>query len=629
MISTTTNRRVYQGDGSSAVFNFQYEFHAQSDLDVYTWNSARVIATSTKVLNVDYTISGVADAQQRYTNGANVIFNSSPATGDYIIIVRDPSPTNPFNLQFNQVIPNAELSKALDRLTIIEQRLSEYIGRGLRLNDAFPLAFNATLPERMPAGAPLIIGSGGVTIETGVVALIGTTAATYFGVLPVNNGGTGLDMSTLVGIPVSPGNNTTFDRIQYGPEGYVLTSHGSSAPTFDAFAVNLINSGILDVSFGGTGMGTSYIQYGVMFGSSTTQMANTAAGGNDVPLIGNGAVAPSFRALNVASASSVTNIMRQINGGTGTASSFTAMSVIYQNGPNSYGAVAPTSDGFVLRTHGSSAPSFDFIPSSPTTPTTVAANTILTNTLNRVILNSSNYSVQLFDAVGNGGAEVEFIKITNPFNANRVDAPIIITGSGNQGVGLIGSTFPIYTKGETVRFVSDNVGWIQTNHYADTDWIGVNSGPISIRCSSATQPNKDFNTKVDRFDWRREGRNMRGRFQFRNIAVASSVAGVGDYIFDAVPLGIQIDTSVVTPYTVGEVGPGAFISSNTVGPAGAGISTTTAGAGNVVVYSETSVRLFLVSDLNVGATGGSYLPVNDVTCWFAADFLVPILGWRP
>lgn len=624
MISSLTNRVGYQGDGTSAVFNFQYEFHADADLDVFIWNSARIVATENKVLNTHYSISGVKDAQNRYTNGANVIFNSTPAVGDHIVITRDMAPSQPFNLRFNQVIPNVELVKALDRLALVEQRLGEYIGRGVRLSDSFPLPFDATLPDRLPKNAPIIVNSAGIGMAVGVVAFDGTTAATYFGILPVANGGTGVDFSLLTGIIYSPGNNTTFDRIQFGQEGYVLTAHGSSAPTFDAFAVNLINSGVLSVAFGGTGTGTGYIQYGVVFASSALQMANTDAGGADVPLLGNGAAAPSFRAISLPSNSSVVGILPQSKGGTGTQSSFTLAALIYQAGANHYGQILTGNSGDVLTSNGAGVPASFQTPVAATSyagrPVQFNSGLTTAQTNDSVIfLRGSSFTFGLLDATLNEGKVLDLIHDGSSFVQSY-----IISSQTSQLIGNVAApNYVLHTKNELLRVMAISGNWKILSRYTDTQWI--NAGPtfIAITGTGVSKPTTMF---VDNQWVRRRGDTLDVRVEYVQSSVTGALAGTGDYIWE-IPLGLAVNTSVITAYGVAE-GIGVWRARNVIGYGMITISSIS-GLTAIELYDSRYVRQNISDVNNAGAMGSGYYPLNSVALDNEFNYSVPIFGWQP
>ncbi len=629
-IASTINRVTYQGNGSSALFPFQYEFHALADLDVYIWNSARIVATSAKTLNVEYSVSGTADAQGRYTNGANVIFNSTPATGDYIIITRDMAGTQGFSLGFNQVIPNAELIKSLDRLALVELRLSDLTSRSMTLKDSFPLTFDPSLPDRLPAGAPLVIGSSGVNIQVGVVSVQGSSAATFFGVLPTNNGGTGLDFSLVEGILYSPGTNGPFSNIGSAASGYLLTANGSSKPSFQAFSVANINSGVLAVAFGGTGTPTALTPKGVMVASSATQMFSTPAGGNDQPFIGNNGGVPSFQPLNLVSNSSVTGIMAQSHGGTGSASSFPQYGVIYQQDTNVYGFIPSAADGRALVAHGSSAPSFDVFTGSPNPALNTTANTVITNTTDVVILSSSNYNVILYSAVGQTGRKIRIIKDSNTF-----DRPITIIGTSAQLLGqntaIQSSSFPLYTQDEMVEFQARGTGWDLIGRKTDTDWIGFSSVTASSLFTALTTGPGYGAVITNTGRGKRKGTYYDFEWQYR--ASTAGVTGTGQYFMQlsAWGAGLVID-SAIAPVNSGI----AFINSieATVGSINLSVGATGGSTGTVVVYGTTHLKFQLFAfgttpAISLGYWGSAIHDFNSATMWVSIKGSVPILGWRP
>ena len=74
----------------------------------------------------------------------------------------------------------------------------------------------------------------------------------------------------------------------------------------------------LAVSLGGTGQSSNLTQYGLMYGSTTTAMATTAAGTSTQVLHGNAAGAPTWSAVSLTA--DVTGTLPVANGGTGVAS---------------------------------------------------------------------------------------------------------------------------------------------------------------------------------------------------------------------------------------------------------------------------------------------------------------------
>lgn len=648
-ISSTTNRVTYNGDGSSASFSFQYEFHAQSDLDVYIWNSSRLAATVNQVLNTNYTIAGTKDAQNRYTNGGTIVFNSTPATGDIISIVRDPDPTNPFSLLFNQQIPTAELTKALDRQAIVEQRLKDYATRSVHLADSFPLTFDPTLPDRLPAGAALIVGSNGTSIQVGVVTVAGTTAATFFGILPVPNGGTGLDFSLLKGIIYSPGNNTTFSTVVDTAAGNVLIANASSAPTFQALAATIVSSGVLAAQYGGTGTGQNFNQYQIMVASSTTQMsqipsagANTVLmanassaptfqvlsvaiinsgvlavsqggtgnpgpltpfglvtassatqvsqltlGGTDQPLIGVTGAQPSFAPLNIASNSSVTGIMAQSHGGTGSASSWPLSGIIYQQSASALGFVPSAASGLFLQSNGSSAPAFAAVTVTPVAATAVSAAYQALNTDTVIKANSSNYTITLFDANANVGRVLEVIRQTDFIG---------VSGSSVYPITIIGSSFSttVDTAMEALKLQAKAGGWDVLRRSANRPFTTfvVNSGTIQ----GFGVPNVNSST----YKWARSDNTL-----LLNVDLGTGTNTANEARFP-LPLGLVTTSSIMTIEVVGH---GADQAS-----ASGGIAVMAQQSKNYIVFGEASVS---GGAWNAPSTGSGMIANNKHMGFFA------------
>jgi hypothetical protein len=115
-----------------------------------------------------------------------------------------------------------------------------------------------------------------------------------------------------------------------GTSGQALLSGGGAAAA--------MTWGSLGVGAGGTGL-TSGTQGGMPYFASSSTMASTAAGTTGNVLTSNGSSAPTWGALNLAGGSNyVSGVLPVANGGTG-AATLTAAGV-FQNGGNSFGAAA-------------------------------------------------------------------------------------------------------------------------------------------------------------------------------------------------------------------------------------------------------------------------------------------------
>lgn len=277
-LSSTVNRIVYTGNGSSASFNFPYYFFAQTDLVVYTFDTV-LNSSYLQVLNTSYTISGVQNAQGLYTSGANIILGSSPNATTDVVIFRNPPRVQNYALLQNGNISSAALIQEMDYLTALIQRMDDKATRSLRLPDGFGGTFSTDLPTNIPLypNAALVVNSGGNGITIGSTPIFA------------------------------------------GAQGYVLTGNGgSTAATFQQISLTGSSvTGTLSLSNGGTG-GITPQEWGVVFASSATQLATTNPGPSGLPLISVASNAPIFSQLNLASAATgllpLPNITPGING---------------------------------------------------------------------------------------------------------------------------------------------------------------------------------------------------------------------------------------------------------------------------------------------------------------------------
>lgn len=416
-ISSVTNRVAYQANGTSAVFNFPYRFGASTDLSVFVYNSSTTAGTmiTPQVLNTNYIISSSAQiANGFYTNGADIIFNSTPNTQSQIVLFRSSVITNTFNVPQFGVIPSSGLNAELDTLTMIAQRLQDQTTRSVRMPDGLFGTFDPTLPPnlRQSAGKRLIVNStaSGFTFDETIGSYIlntliyaqsnstitslgggasglflqsnGSSAPTWAafnigsgpistaqltGVVDVVHGGTGVGINYPQYGIIYASSATQFSSIPSAQAGLFLQSNGSSVPTWAAVAVtgstpaNQV-TGILPVGVGGTGTGTSYVQYGLIYASSATQFSTIPSSTAGLYLQSNGSSAPTWSAVASGSspvdASLITGILPVTTGGTGTGTSYIQYGIIYASSATQFATVPSGAAGLLLQSNGSSAPSF-------------------------------------------------------------------------------------------------------------------------------------------------------------------------------------------------------------------------------------------------------------------------------
>lgn len=170
MISTTTNRVAYQGDGSSATFAFAYPFYGQSDLKVFLYASSTGIV-SLQTLNTNYTVGGSPNLQGVYSVGGSVIFTSSIPNTHMIVLYRDGSQVQNYQLIQNGQINSVALVQQLDYLTLLCQRLQDQATRSLQLPAGFAPNFDMAIPAlALVASTVLIVNSSATGWAAGPTA---------------------------------------------------------------------------------------------------------------------------------------------------------------------------------------------------------------------------------------------------------------------------------------------------------------------------------------------------------------------------------------------------------------------------------------------------------------------------
>lgn len=134
-------------------------------------------------------------------------------------------------------------------------------------------------------------------------------------VRPANAGGTG-QTSFAVGDLLYADTTTTLAKLPDVATGNALISGGVGvAPSYGKIGLTTHVSGTLPVANGGTGQSSNLTQYGVVYGSSTTAMATSAAGTSTQVLHGNASGAPTWSAVSLTA--DVTGTLPVANGGTG------------------------------------------------------------------------------------------------------------------------------------------------------------------------------------------------------------------------------------------------------------------------------------------------------------------------
>lgn len=129
-VSSTTNRAEHNGDGSTATFAFNVYFLKDADLKVYIRDA---LGTETlKTITTHYTVSGAGNPA-----GGSVTFTGGniPASGEKVVIIRDPDLLQQTDYTTNDEFPAETHEQALDKLTMVTQRLKERQDRSIELGE--------------------------------------------------------------------------------------------------------------------------------------------------------------------------------------------------------------------------------------------------------------------------------------------------------------------------------------------------------------------------------------------------------------------------------------------------------------------------------------------------------------
>lgn len=126
-ISTTTTKKVYNGNGIATVFAYDFYIDVASDLEVYLADVNGTLVLQT--ITTDYSVSGAGNPA-----GGNVTFVSPPDTGTgNIVILRKTPLTQETDYIEGDTFPAEEHEKALDKLTRIVQELQEGLDRAVKI----------------------------------------------------------------------------------------------------------------------------------------------------------------------------------------------------------------------------------------------------------------------------------------------------------------------------------------------------------------------------------------------------------------------------------------------------------------------------------------------------------------
>lgn len=132
-VSTTGVAQSYAGDGSTSIFDYPNYVFEPADLVVTVTVSG---VTTSYALNAKpgFTFSGTADTYGAYPTGGNVALVDAngnpapPAAGSTVLITRVTPRTQAMSFLDNDPLPATVLEHGLDKLTLIAQESTLFLG---------------------------------------------------------------------------------------------------------------------------------------------------------------------------------------------------------------------------------------------------------------------------------------------------------------------------------------------------------------------------------------------------------------------------------------------------------------------------------------------------------------------
>lgn len=162
VVSSTTSRVAFAGDGVSTAFATGFYFLANADLTVILRSSTGVETTQT--ITTHYTVSGAGNPA-----GGTVTMVTAPASGATLTIIRTPPLTQLTDLVANDPLPAETVEQTLDKQMMVEQRTRDLVDRKFGVADTVPTvpaALNKTAAERASQFLSFD-SSGNLTVASG------------------------------------------------------------------------------------------------------------------------------------------------------------------------------------------------------------------------------------------------------------------------------------------------------------------------------------------------------------------------------------------------------------------------------------------------------------------------------
>lgn len=153
-VTPTESEKLYNGDGATVAFPTVFVFNVAADIKVIE----RVIATGVetiKTLTTEYTVSGGGGAGNVAAVGT-VTAVTAPASTVQWLIQRDLTEDQQTDLPIAGPFPSTAVEAALDKVTMLIQRLTALFGRSLKFPDTDPEALDPEIPNSVDRALKLL-----------------------------------------------------------------------------------------------------------------------------------------------------------------------------------------------------------------------------------------------------------------------------------------------------------------------------------------------------------------------------------------------------------------------------------------------------------------------------------------
>lgn len=246
-ISTTTNKVIYNGAGTTSIFSFSFKIYRTSDLVVQTYTQSTGALLATLVLNTDYTVTINANG----TGTVTLLGAQAPLpSGRQLLILRQLPLTQLISFSDNVATPAASYTEGYDRSTILSQQIQEQVTRSVLQN-----ALNSTTLTLPAAVAGQCLGWAGDSTITNLTC----------------SGSSGGGGGSAFNPPIADSQLqaiTTASKVN-GSALYSLASIGSGSGTIPAANLNLGTSASQIVQL------TAAAKYPAVDGSLITNLAGS------------------------------------------------------------------------------------------------------------------------------------------------------------------------------------------------------------------------------------------------------------------------------------------------------------------------------------------------------------------